>query len=144
MPSNTAPKTILLRGEPVGNELIAAGVITPGMLVERTSAGLVQANGTAADTAAAKLVAREMELTDGDIDTDYAADDQTLFWSARSGDQFYMFLEDEGNVAIGAMLESDGAGALQAVTTGTPLFMALEAVNNTGGSGPVRIKVEAV
>lgn len=144
MASNDTPKTVLLRGDPIGDEAIAAGTITPGMLLELTSAGTVQANATAADTAARKLIAREMELTDGDIDTDYAADDQVLYYSARSGDQFYMFLEDEGNVAIGAMLESDGAGALQAHSTGQPLFMALEAVNNTGGSGPVRIKVEAL
>lgn len=145
MPSNTDPKTILLKGDPLGGEAIAAGTITPGMLIERTSVGKVQAHSVAS-VQTTKLIAREMEITDGNIDTDYSADDQTLYWSARSGDEYYMRLAAGENVSEGDLLESDGNGQLQAVTTGgEPLFEAAESVDNSAtGATITRIKVRAL
>lgn len=145
MASNTDPKTVLLKGDPLAGEAIAAGTISPGHLIERTSAGKVQAHSSAA-AQTPKLIAREMELTGKGLDDDYSEDDQTLYWSARQGDQFYMILEAGENVSIGDLLESAGDGTLRAVTTnGEPLFQAVEAVDLSGsGDTASRIKVEAL
>ncbi|MCW5678449.1 MAG: hypothetical protein KIT65_10945 [Xanthobacteraceae bacterium] len=156
MTSRTTPKTILLGGTPRHEEAPAANAnITPGMLLAKTSTGAVRPHNVAGGPS--RLVAREADLVGGSIDDvyEYATADRVLFYHAQPGDHFYMLLEAGANVAIGAHLESNGAGALQAVTApsetegvvstfgGTPIFRALEAVNN-GGGDPVRIKVEAI
>lgn len=142
MASTDTPKTVLLRGDPTSEERIAGGAITPGHLVQRTSSNTVTVHG-AASAKTAKLVAREMELTGKGIDDAYAADDQALYWNAKQGDQFYMWLAAGETISIGDLLESAGDGTLQAVTTGgEPLFEAVEAVTTT--SVAARIKVEAL
>ena len=145
--ASSTPNVILLRGSPMALERKSLGsgtAITPGMLIEPTSAGLLRPHATAGGRAVI-YVAREEEYVGGAISTAYALGDTVPFYAAHKGDQFYMLLEDEGNVALGAYLESNGAGELQALsTTGVALFRALEAVNNTGGSGAVRIRVEVL
>lgn len=154
------PHTILLKGEPerAGESLAAAGsAIVPGMLIMTTSTGAVQAHNVAGAKCTAKF-AREMDIVGGTIDDTYDAGDTVLWLDAQPGDWIYAWLEDEANVAVGAYLQSNGAGALEAVTpfaqgaadpfavtpAGSALVKAVEAVNNTGGSGPVRIKVEVL
>lgn len=127
------PKTILLVGDGIGKEAVAAGAITPGHIVELTSAGAVQAQSTAGAICAMN-VARPLEISNGTIDTAYAADDTVLYFALEKGAEFYGFLADGENVAIGALLEADGAGGLQALTTGTAIAIAKEALNNTSGS----------
>lgn len=134
-------------------EYEAAGTITPGMLVELTSAGKVQAHSTAGEFAE-KIFALENELEGEDIDDDYASGDQVQCWVAGRGDQVYAVLADGENIAIGDVLESDGNGALQeasAEVAGSATFpesvvaVALEAVVTSGS--PVatsRIKVRVV
>lgn len=130
----------------------AAVVITPGMLIERGTTNTVKPHASAGGNTS-RMVALENPWSDHgvvygsegpNIDHDYAAS-ETVFWvPANSGDVLYMLLEDEGNVAIEAPLESNGAGALQALA-GTAVEglvgYAEEAVDNTGGSGNVRIRV---
>lgn len=144
--SSSTPKTILLRGLPMALERKAhsSGAITPGMLLNLMSTGLVQPHGTAGGKAVA-YVAREEEYVGGALDDAYAVSDNIPFWVGQPGDQFYMLLEAGANVAAAAYLESNGAGSLQALSTaGTPLFRALEAVDNSAGGSPVRIRVEVL
>lgn len=135
--------------EPYLKEYVAAnGNIKPGMLLAFSSGNVIP-HGTAASQSAVPWFAIESPYTDYEsstaaVDTAYASGDIVRTYMAHPGDEIYAFLEDEGNVAIGALLESDGAGALQAQTTGAAVARALEAKNNTGGTGPVRIKVEVV
>lgn len=153
----SAPHTILLKGYARSEEAVAAAGsnIKPGMLLQRTTAGTVQPHSTAKGAAVA-LFAREMDIAGGTIDDVYEDGDTVLMWSCEKGDEVYAWLVDEGNVAIGALLESAGDGSLRTQTaasqlgTGTydytpagqPIARAMQAVNNTGGTGPVRIKVE--
>lgn len=156
MASRDNPKTILLRGAPAGREGKAGGTITPGMLLTVNSSGAIVAHATAG-AAANAWFARENELVGKTIDGTYASGDTVLYWSCKPGDQIYALLETGANVAVGALLQSNGLGAFEpavaasqagtepfAVTfPGTPIVRALEAVNNSSGAN-ARIRVEVL
>jgi hypothetical protein len=146
--STRASVLIHTRVEPYIKEYVAGGTVRPGHLLAFSS-GEVIAHGSAAAQSAVPWFAIESPYTDYEsstpaIDTTYADGDLVRTYMGLPGDEIYALLEDEGNVAIGALLESAGDGTLQAQSTGQAVARALEAVNNTGGSGPVRIKVEVV
>jgi len=136
-------------------EYEAAAAITPGMLIELTSAGKVQKHSSAGQFAE-KMFALENELEGGGIDDAYAAADQVQCWIAGRGDQVYAFLADGENVAIGDILESHGDGYLQkadAESAGSATYpdsvigIALEAVDMSGSSGEDpsgRIKIRVI
>jgi hypothetical protein len=139
------PNIILLRGKPVKEEGKCGVAITPGMLLQ-WNAGTLRPNATAADTAAIPIFADVNIVPDrgvatAAIDTPYAVNERVQYFHCTSGDMVYALLETGANVARGAALESNGAGALQAVTTGRIVGFAAEAVNNASGSN-VRIRVE--
>jgi len=124
-------------------EYEAAGTITPGMLVEMTSAGKAQAHSSAGQFAE-KIFALENELEGGGIDDDYASGEQVQCWIARRGAQAYALLADGENVVFGDILESHGDGYLQkadAEAAGSATYpdsvvgIALEAVDMSGSSG---------
>lgn len=139
--SDEAPKTILLRGTNVPHSELpaaAAGLI-PGKFVTRNSSDKFELyTGTQRPAG----IVREPSMIGGSVDTVYAADDNVHVWHPRSGDWVWAWIEEEANVAIGAILEMNGAGVLQAFTSGAQIARALEAKNVTAISGPVRIKVE--
>lgn len=129
----------------VVEEIQATAVeITPGMLLERTSAGLVQAC-TATTGAVFPMFALEDELQGKGIDDNYAVlqgiDDnyavgaQIQCWIPGRGDMVYALLEDGEDVEIGDFMESAGNGKLQVLTTGQPIAVAVEAVDDSGSSG---------
>lgn len=160
MASNATPKTILLRGNPQAAEGRADTTgLYPGMLVAIKSDNDIIAHPTAKGVAAPNFV-REEDYVGGSIDVAYASLDRVPYWKCQKGDEVYAFLETGANVAIGAYLESNGAGYLQALTAGSQttsgvvtfpgnaVAVALEAVNNSGGgAGPdasARIKVRVL
>lgn len=104
-------KTIILRGDGVGKEAIAAAAITPGDLVERTSTGTVQRQSSAA-AQAQRAFARENEVVSGDIDDAYAADDTTLYTVMYPGAEVYGFITTE-NITQGDNLVATGDGSLK-------------------------------
>jgi hypothetical protein len=117
------------------------------MLIALTSSLTVIPHGTAAGTGAntpSPWFAREESYLGGSIDTNYASGDRVAYWDCKPGDQVYALLEASANVAAGVLLESNGAGALQALSSGAPVARTLEAVNNSGGGTPVRIRVEVL
>lgn len=89
-----------------------AVAITPGMLLELTSAGLVQAHSGEGQNQL-QMFALEDELQGKGIDDNYAASDKIQCWIPNRGDCVYAILEDGENVSIGDFLESNGAGLLQ-------------------------------
>ena len=115
-------------------EYVAAGTITPGMLLEFTSAGKVQAHATA-DNEVVPLIALEDELQGNGIDDDYSSDDQVQCWIPYPGDEAYMILQDGQDISIGDFLQSNGDGTLKADAGGASKFMALEALDLSGSSG---------
>jgi len=150
--SSTTPKTILLTvnggdvaERPIVEAQVVTAAVTPGDLITWSS-GKVAPNATAADTDAQIMVAVEnpyldpRTATSPAIDTDYAVDKVARFIYPQPGDVCYMWLKNAGNVAKGAALESDGAGALQAFASGRIVAFADEAKNNTSGAA-ARLKV---
>jgi hypothetical protein len=127
----------------IREEYNAAAAITPGMLVELTSAGKVQAHSNAGFDAI-PMFAFEDELQGKDIDEDYAADDPVQVWIPQRGDQAYAILADGENASTGDFLESDGNGYLQvyskedsaaAENAMAIVAQALEDVDLSGSSG---------
>jgi len=129
----------------VFEEYDAVAAITPGMLIELTSAGEVQAHSTAAGNAL-PMFALENELEGEGIGDAYAEDDKVSCWIPGRGDQVLGILADEQDVAIGDFLESAGDGYLQkhvsdeasageAIPSNVVVGIALEAIDLSGSSG---------
>lgn len=94
-------------------ELTATAVaITPGMLVEVTSAGTVQAHSSPGQNAMPKF-ALEDELQGNGIDDAYAVSARIQVWTPYRGDLVYAIVADGENIAIGDELESNGDGTLR-------------------------------
>ena len=130
-----------------------AVAINPGMLIELTSAGLVQAHSNAGRNAL-QMFALEDEMQGNGIDTAYAVSVPVQVWIPGRGDQVYGILADGENAAIGDFLESNGDGylkvhvpdvviggsSLESVTdanvyTNQIVGVCLEAANLSGSSG---------
>lgn len=151
--ASSTPNTILLKANGGGDRTVEEAIvvttaITPGDLIMFGASGQVTPSTTAADTDNPTMFAVENPnldptvATNPAIDTDYAVGAVARFIYPQRGDVVYGWLEDEGNVAKGDPLEaSETDGCLQAFSTGRIHGFADEAVNNTGGSGPVRIRV---
>ena len=94
-------------------EIIAtAVVITPGMLLELTNAGTVQAHSTLGGNLL-QMFALEDEMQGKGIDDNYVASDKIQVVIPRRGDIIYAILADDQDVDIGDFLESNGDGYLR-------------------------------
>lgn len=151
-----AIKTILFKtaGE-FRKEKVAAAGITPGMLIERTSADKVQVHSSAGQNAQ-RMFAVENDLEGKDIDHAYVADERCQFVVCRPGDEVFALLADGQNVSIGDWLESNGDGYLRKHTVAASageeyteciVAQAISALDLSGGSSgesTQRIKVEVM
>lgn len=102
----------------VREEAVAAGTVTPGMLVERTSADKFQAHSSAGGMHNATFAVEDDIQGDG-IDTNYATSGDNTRVQAnifRRGDLVYALLADGENAAIGDKLVSNGNGYLKEAT----------------------------
>ncbi len=141
-----AKKTITLStdGRWVQKEAAAAVAITPGELIARNSAGKFIPHGSSGGSVM-PMFAVENDLAGEGIDTDYAISDQVRGRVFSPGGEVFAFLTAGESVAIGATLESDGIGGLQAETSGIVIAIALEAVDRSAsGVARGRIKIETV
>lgn len=152
---------IILKGDPLYKEAKAGEAgITPGMLLELDAAGDVVSHINAGQDQTRKYAIENRDIGEG-IDDNYADNDEVHYVVARPGDEIYALLSAGNDAAIGAELESDGAGALQlhtpvsivesgtatkSVYTTAIAAVAIEAVDNDPGTGgaAVRIRVEVV
>lgn len=144
--------TIILKGDPIRKEKVAGAAITPGHLLQRTSADKVVVHATAGGNAA-KLFAIENDLFGNGITDAYAANDTVQFVFARPGDEIQAILKDGETAVIGSPLESAGDGTLQVhvvdstgpIETDVIVGYALEAVDLSDSSGAdpsARINIE--
>jgi len=124
----------------VMEEYAAVAAITPGMLIELTSTGEVQVHGAAAGVGE-KMFADEDQFQGKTIADAYAVGDKVSCWLPQRGDVVYAFLADGENVAVGAKLVSDGAGALQEVSSSEEnvIAVALETVDLSAAGAIGRI-----
>jgi len=152
-----AKNTIKLKNYSDVNEesTSTAVAITPGHLLELTSAGLVQKHSGAGADVLPPMFAVEDELWGRGIDDAYGVSTKIQVWIPGRGDQVYALLKDGEIVAIGAALESAGDGTLQAHTADSASIVeypncivgvALEAVDLTASANTTagRIKVRIV
>lgn len=139
-----ANNTVILKNyASVREEYVAAAAITPGMLIEYTSAGKVQAHSTAGGNAL-KMIAVEDEFQGKEIGDAYAANDLVQCWIAQRGDQAQMLLKNGEDITKGDLLESAGNGYVQKHTSdegsapilpGQIIGEALESLDLSGSSG---------
>lgn len=107
-------KTITIKGDGIRKEALATAVaITPGYLVERTSAGTVQAHSTAGGPAQS-AVAVEDDLQGRPISTDYAASSLVQYNVFQKGEEFLARIANGASAIVdGDKLVSAGDGTLK-------------------------------
>lgn len=109
------------------DERNAAAAITPGMLIERTSADKVQKHSSSAGLAA-KMFALEDALRGRAVGTDYDAADLVGCLIGQSGTKVNALLYAGTSYTIGNTLESNGDGTLKVGTT-NPIAKCTEALD---------------
>jgi hypothetical protein len=113
----------------IQDEYVAVAAITPGMLVDLTSANKVQKHPTAAGRHA-WLFALEDELQGKGINDDYAAGDRVQVACFTRGEIVYAMLDDEETIVIGDYLEAGlSAGKLRKYVSGVIVGVALAALD---------------
>jgi len=138
-----AYKTITLKGDPVRFERVAAAGITPGHLIELTSADAVQAHATAGGTAMTCFALEDENQGKGITDA-YTVANVVLAAVFKPGDEVLGLLANGETAAIGTLLESYGDGTLRVVDVDASageiavqsvVGVALEVVDMSGSSG---------
>ena len=94
-------------------ELIAAGAIYPGHLLELNTDGKVVVHDSAAGNVVPPMFAVEDSFQGKGINDAYASGDQVRVFIPQPGDIVYAILSDGETVVIGDFLESNGDGCLQ-------------------------------
>ncbi len=145
-----APKTIILKGDPLRKEREAAGTITPGHLIELDTSGNVIVHASSGGMAA-PMVAIENALMGDEIGDDYSSGQRVQYVTPRPGDEMYMWLADTEAAVIGGFGLSNGNGELKVFTgdsvdAADPIVQFLETLDLGATSVLVaaRIKVEFI
>lgn len=139
------PHTIVLEGELRKRHLeyYAAAALSPGHVLNVTSAGKVQKHGTA-DQTYAKLIAKEDILYNGrTINDAYATDELVLVHQCSPGDKVYARVPASAVAIVkGDRLKENGAGCLiKSTTAGDPIWgYAEEALDNSAGGAEAFIR----
>ena len=121
-------------------ELITAGVLTPGMLLKVGTAGYIGKHTTSEGAVTPPMFALEDELQGRGIDDDYAMLSRIQVWIPGRGDRVNAFLKNGENVGVGDKLASGGDGTLirhadVSVKSNQIVAIAMEAVDMSGSSG---------
>lgn len=130
-------KTIILKGDGIRKERAAAAAITPGHLVEITSADKVQVHSTAGGLAQ-KAFAIEDDLQGNPISTAYSTGDRVQYEVMERGAEVNALIADGEAIAIGDKLVSAGDGTLKELTSESTdesvVAIAVEACDMSGSS----------
>lgn len=147
MPSTLNPKTIHLSPEEIRiqKEGKAVSTITPGQFIERVAGTVDGVRRHTTDGGVAQLsVALENDMVGLTIDDDYLTGDRVLYCVVSNGEEVYSLLANGQNAEENDFLSVVG-GNLRVAQPGDHIVaQAREAVNNSGGSSPARIKVETL
>ncbi len=130
-----APKTIIVKGNPVRGEREAASAITPGHLVEFIAANTIQKQA-GDSTRFMPIFALENSLIGDEIGTDYEAAARVQYGIFNSGDEVYAWLSDGEAVVIGDELMAGTTDGELVKHTGTNVAIAVakEAVDLSASS----------
>ena len=155
----TNPQTVILAGTYIHKEgtVKASTTILPGHLLDYETDGKIKLHG-GAGLNASRMFAIEnammgLGITDAYVSTTTVLQN-ILFGVFHNGSEVYALVPaGAAAIAIGDWLESVGDGTLRLSVSDTAVndtqregsvARALEAVNNSGGGTPVRIRVEIV
>ena len=136
------PSTIALKGPTRYDDGVAGGAITPGHLIDIDDLSAIVVEGTG-DKKQSTAFALEYDLIGNGIDDAYVSGDRVKFGLFQPGEEVYALVADgTAAIALGASLTGSDDGTLKpTVTAGDEIAQALEAVDNSAGGAPVRIKV---
>ena len=146
------PSTILLRGDPIIKERNAGGAITPGHLVNLNTADAVVVHA-GNQLNAYPWFAMESDFVGKEISVAYASGQRVQMACCSAGDEIYALVPAAAlAIVIGDELVSNADGTLKKVTAAVVavnnlrrvVARALEALDNSGGGSPARIRVEIV
>ena len=130
-------KTIILKGHGIRKERMAVAAITPGHLVEITSADKVQVHATAGGLAQ-KGFAVEDDLQGNPISTAYVAGYAVQYNIMKPGEEVNALIANGEDIAIGDKLVSAGDGTLKELTSESTdesvVAIAVEACDMSGSS----------
>jgi hypothetical protein len=147
------PSTITLKGEGIQKEDVAHATITPGDLVERVVVSTVTGvrRHSVAATSAQKMFALEFIEIGRGIDDNYSAGERCLYSHFHSGEEVLARVAAGATaITVGARLESAGDGTLRIASADAAtdtaqrdaiVAYAKEAIDNSAGATPVRIRV---
>lgn len=138
---NVSPRTILLKGRGTRDERVANEAIMPGSLIRCRSDGTFE-NSKAAGENIPRIFALENELFGLGIDDTYNQND--LVQAEMCGPPQWVLARVPASaaaIAVGATLQSNGDGTLVVVTSGTPLAVSMDTLNNSTSASAARIRV---
>jgi hypothetical protein len=135
-------RTIIFKGDPIHKEGDALASVKPGHLVELDSAGKVKKVGTAGKNTAVRVV-RERDWIGEDTEATIPAGERVEYIVPRAGDEVYLRVPAAAAaIVIGDSLQANADGTASKVSTGTPLAMALSAVDNSAGASEAWVLAE--
>ncbi len=131
--------------KPVYNESTAAEAITPGMLVNRVTSTTIEKNDLVGDGNPVCEVAVENDIFGGGIDDDYAIGATVISQLLRSGCEFNGLVAAAAAAIVYDAYVTPAAGGFLAVgTRANAIGMARQAVDNSAGGSPARIRVQVI
>jgi hypothetical protein len=150
----SAEKRVILKGSGIRKEEDAGAVITPGMLLAFDGSGDVIPHGTQAGTAS-RMFAVEEDFQGTGIDDTYASGDRVQYDACHQGMEVNALIRaGAAAVSKGDYVVSAGDGTVEslsdvlatspAVADAAVVGMAMEAVDNSGGSANARLAIEIV
>jgi hypothetical protein len=146
-------RVIKLLGEPIQTEedkVYTGNTITPGMILSHHSSGDLVPHATAAGIWNREVAMHREEGvgstfgTSNDIDSDYVAGETVKVGCFPPGTRFNALLKSGENIAKGDYLESAAGGYLRKYGSGVRLAYAREAIDNSAGLTPARLRVTVV
>jgi hypothetical protein len=109
-------KEVITQGAPdsvIYEEFLSSGAVTPGQLLEIDSNGAVKRHSTAGGNQSSLFADINVMIGDDIDDTAASGERVPCFW-AQTGVTVNGLLKEGETVAIGGLVESDGAGDFQA------------------------------
>ncbi len=147
----STPNTVLLKihDEPFILEAplnSAATPITPGMLLQRTSYPNVAPHATAGVAVDPLYVATEFAVDGRGINDKYTVAGESVDFAVLHPGEWFYGLVYAGAVALvaGDLVASHGDGYVAKVSANVAVARAIEAVDNSAGITPARIRLEAL
>ncbi len=137
-------KTIIVKGDGIRKEGANAATVDvlPGVFVERVHHNFWEVKEAEAGDIA-RAVAIEQETFGTGIDVPYDTEgERVLYHICPPGTEVFAWLAAGEIAAAAGQLEIAAGGVLTPIAAATPVALAMEDVDNSGGADPVRILVE--